>query len=174
MSGLFEFRLEVPAKYEKHPEDPAKSVTSYPQWTPSLIAMIQPFIREALKEDSPPSYRMLTGNALEVLRLVRGTGIEITIKNEEIAATALESILQRIDAIAERQQSGGPVLNSRVNVAVPGLGLLLIDQVHVADNCCTEELQRLITQGWRILAICPQPDQRRPDYILGRTTSHEE
>lgn len=23
--------------------------------------------------------------------------------------------------------------------------------------------------GWRILAVCPQPDQRRPDYILGRT-----
>lgn len=64
---------------------------------------------------------------------------------------------------------GPPVINQKCNVAVPGLGLLAINQVAVRENYCTEELQSELENGWHILAICVQPDQRRPDYILGRT-----
>lgn len=42
-----------------------------------------------------------------------------------------------------------------------------VDQVKVLEDCCTDSLQRRLEEGWRILAICPQPHQRRPDYILG-------
>ncbi len=62
------------------------------------------------------------------------------------------------------------VLNERVHVHVPGIGLLLINEVDVQKDYCTEELQEKLEGGWRIIACCPQPDQRRPDYILGRTT----
>lgn len=61
----------------------------------------------------------------------------------------------------------GVVINQKVNVAVPGLGLMMINTVRVVENSCTENLQGYLEQGWRILAICPQPDQRRPDYVLG-------
>jgi hypothetical protein len=66
------------------------------------------------------------------------------------------------------------VINKKVNVAVPNLGLLTIEHVKVEEDCCTEQLQHELNHGWRIIAICPQPDQRRPDYILGRTTKEED
>lgn len=64
-------------------------------------------------------------------------------------------------------------INQRVNVAVPGLGLMLIDEVRVCTNYCTDSLQDELREGWHILAICPQPDQRRPDYVLGRKAKEE-
>lgn len=58
--------------------------------------------------------------------------------------------------------------NARVNVHVPGMGLLAINTVKVVEDYCTDALQGWLLEGWRILAVAPQPDQRRPDYILGR------
>lgn len=31
-----------------------------------------------------------------------------------------------------------------------------------------DALQKSMDDGWRIIAACPQPDARRPDYIMGR------
>lgn len=45
--------------------------------------------------------------------------------------------------------------------------MLRINQVMLLENCCSDELQETIAQGWRIIAVSPQPDQRRPDYIMG-------
>jgi hypothetical protein len=56
-----------------------------------------------------------------------------------------------------------------VHVHLPNLGLLLMDEVTNLDDACTDELQRHLEDGWRIIAICPPNGQRRPDYILGRT-----
>ena len=36
------------------------------------------------------------------------------------------------------------------------------------EDVCTDVLQQELNNGWRIIAICVQADQRRPDYILGR------
>ena len=36
------------------------------------------------------------------------------------------------------------------------------------SDACTDELQGALRDGWRIIAVCPQPSQRRPDYVLGR------
>lgn len=58
-------------------------------------------------------------------------------------------------------------VNKRVEVHVPGLGLLLMRSVRLLEDACTDDLQRELDKGWRIIAACPQPDQRRPDYILG-------
>lgn len=61
-----------------------------------------------------------------------------------------------------------PVVNNRVNVMVPGLGLLLLDEVKLLADACTDYLNEHLKERWRIVAVCPQPDQRRPDYIVGR------
>lgn len=58
--------------------------------------------------------------------------------------------------------------NEVCNVHIGNIGLLHINQVAYAIDKCTEELQELLNDGWRIIAVCPQPDQRRPDYVLGR------
>lgn len=62
-----------------------------------------------------------------------------------------------------------PQINNRVDVHVPNLGLLKVDEVELLEDGCTTGLQCKLDEGWRILSICPQPNQRRPDYILGRT-----
>lgn len=61
------------------------------------------------------------------------------------------------------------VVNERCSVAVAGLGLLTITEVEAHEDLCTHELQKRLDDGWRIVAVCVQPDQRRPDYILGRS-----
>lgn len=74
-------------------------------------------------------------------------------------AEKIEEAKNRFEKVVE--------FNQKCEVHVPNLGLLNVNQVAYATDYCTEELQQLLFQGWRILAICPQPDQRRPDYILG-------
>lgn len=78
-------------------------------------------------------------------------------------ATKIEDAKNRFDKVVE--------FNQKCDVHVPGLGLLNINRLAYATDYCTEMLQKLLFQGWRIIAVCPQPDQRRPDYILGMTVS---
>lgn len=52
-------------------------------------------------------------------------------------------------------------------VSVANIGLLQIQCVEVLEDCCTYELQRWLDKGWRILAVCPPNDTRRPSYVLG-------
>lgn len=58
--------------------------------------------------------------------------------------------------------------NYTVHVAIPNLGLLTVEEVMVEEDCCTDNLQRRLNEGWRILCVCPPKNARRPDYILGR------
>lgn len=53
-------------------------------------------------------------------------------------------------------------------IVVPGFELLRYSAIKVHTNECTEEIQSCLDDGWRIIAVLPQPDQRRPDYILVR------
>lgn len=43
-----------------------------------------------------------------------------------------------------------------------------IDKVMIAEDLCTDELQRYLNSDWRIVAVCYQKGSRRPDYVLGR------
>ena len=43
----------------------------------------------------------------------------------------------------------------------------IVDETLLMEDACTNALQENLDNGWRIIAVCPQP-QRRPDYILGR------
>lgn len=58
---------------------------------------------------------------------------------------------------------------SIVQISIPNLALLLIDEVTWLEDACTQDLQSHLDDKWRILAVCPPNSQRRPDYILGRT-----
>jgi len=61
-----------------------------------------------------------------------------------------------------------PPVNEKCNVVVAGTNLTKMKRVINLDDYCTEGLQGMINKGWCILAICVQPDQRRPDYIMGQ------
>jgi len=60
-----------------------------------------------------------------------------------------------------------------VQISIPDIGLLHMNDVMVLDDACTDNLQDHLNDGWRILAVCPPNAARRPDYILGRTTRNE-
>lgn len=61
-----------------------------------------------------------------------------------------------------------------VQVHVPNLGLLAINEVEWIDDACTERLQDELDKGWRILAVCPPLMERRPTYIIGRYNPDKE
>jgi hypothetical protein len=58
--------------------------------------------------------------------------------------------------------------NEKCGQEQPGLPLNAITETMLVESGCTDAIQDHLANGWRILAIQPQPDQRRPDYILGR------
>lgn len=58
--------------------------------------------------------------------------------------------------------------NEKCQAPVPGSSLVHIDRLMLCESPCTDALQGYLDAGWRIIAACPQPDSRRPDYILGK------
>ena len=58
--------------------------------------------------------------------------------------------------------------NSKTNVHVGGGLITTYNDLLLKEDICTDALQSDLNNGWRIIAVCNQPDQRRPDYILGR------
>jgi len=57
--------------------------------------------------------------------------------------------------------------NQKCDVHISGNMLLTINDLILIEDSCTDEIQIELNNGWRIVAVCVQP-QRRPDYILGR------
>lgn len=100
---------------------------------------------------------------------VRGMGevspvLHLADKIEELG----EQVLAAINRGGVPGAHPSEYVNPRVNVHVPGMELLAIDEVDVMYDICTDQLNDRLGEGWRIIAACPQPDQRRPDYVLGR------
>lgn len=58
--------------------------------------------------------------------------------------------------------------NTKCEVHMPGQALATYNETLLLSDSCTDALQDAMDKGWRIIAGCPQPDARRPDYILGR------
>lgn len=79
----------------------------------------------------------------------------------------MNSIQEKFDGILDRFNQNVE-FNERCEVHVPNMPLMMVNQVAYCTDYCTEQLQDRLIEGWRILAICPQSDQRRPDYIIGR------
>lgn len=78
----------------------------------------------------------------------------------------LEAVVAKLETFGT---SAGPgQFNEKVEVYTPGMGLMLFNRVMLLEDACSDALQMELDNGWKIIAACPQPNQRRPDYILGR------
>lgn len=121
---------------------------------------------KSLKIENIYSYQQYEGPIEKVVKEFPGATVE-----REVGATALNAVLLALNEIAERMgvYSQEQQFNGKCEVHVPGFGLLMVDEIGVWENACTDTLQRALDDGWRIVAVCPQPNQRRPDYVLGRT-----
>jgi hypothetical protein len=65
-------------------------------------------------------------------------------------------------------RSNDPDIHKTIyQISVANVGLMQIRRVEVLEDCCTDALQRKLDRGWRILAVCPPNDARRPTYVVG-------
>lgn len=93
--------------------------------------------------------------------------------SEKAPVKVQQVIIQAIDDIFVKAGEvlavgGDNIYNNKCEVHMPGNILVTYNQVMLLENCCTDMLQSQLEIGWRIITVCPQNDQRRPDYILGR------
>ena len=51
---------------------------------------------------------------------------------------------------------------------ITGELMVTFNDLKLCTDICTDSLQEELNNGWRIIACCVQPNQRRSDYILGR------
>lgn len=90
----------------------------------------------------------------------------VMMTDEELAVIRQSSIPYEVKE-AKKIKLQKP-MNCEYHVHVPSFGLMMIRDVEVLEDACTNELQRRLDEGWRLLCVCPPLDKRRPDYILGR------
>lgn len=96
-------------------------------------------------------------------------GFKMTLEAHSEATQITKMQGEELRPWAGAKPSPSDMLDGRaVQITIPDLGLMLIDEVSHENDCCTDYLQQLLDRGWRILAVCPPCAQRRPDYILGR------
>jgi hypothetical protein len=83
------------------------------------------------------------------------------VKSEVDIASMIEA------SVSSSMEAIGKLFNEKTSSEQPGPSLLNVDETLLMEDACTNALQENLDNGWRILAVCPQP-QRRPDYVLGR------
>ena len=65
-------------------------------------------------------------------------------------------------------RSSDPDIHKTIyQISVANIGLMQIQRVEVLEDCCTNDLQTQLDRGWRLLAVCPPNDARRPSYVVG-------
>lgn len=106
-----------------------------------------------------------------------GYGSEVLVETGELPLLRKAGITHVVKEIkgtyaTEGKDSAGNTYITKL--VLPGLGLLEIDEVTWMEDACTEDLQKNLDQGWRILAVCPPNGTRRPTYIIGRTRDKSE
>lgn len=109
-------------------------------------------------------YLMTNGYSVSIKSKYEIKTTDAYLKNVADAAEKILNKLAEIDTKTFPEQT----YNERCEVHVPGIGLLAINRTMLLEDICTDELNTALANGWRIIAACPQPDQRRPDYILGK------
>lgn len=88
--------------------------------------------------------------------------------------TKLDSMFETVAGKVIETGTTENTYNQRCEVHMPGQALSTYNDLMLAEDHCTDSLQTHLDNGWRIITCSPQPDQRRPDYILGRFNPEKE
>lgn len=80
----------------------------------------------------------------------------------------IEKAAKELEATADlKSDFHGDLYNAHANVHMAGNAMSSYNELMLCENSCTDAVQEHLSEGWRIVAVCPQAS-RRPDYILGR------
>jgi hypothetical protein len=113
-----------------------------------------------------------------IMAFTEATGVKVMLKpmakgmaffNREGMVEKFERLSDDMHLVKQKLSFEGQV----VQIHVPNFTLLNMNQVMLLEDCCTDQLQKELDNGWRILCICPPLNERWPTYILGRHTPEE-
>lgn len=193
---LYTVRLQTPEEFDTDYNTPDEQRIAKRNLFICRIAELLPHRAEQILEQQKETWarysehRQIDITAEEMQMLVSG-GVLMTIEASKTIVTgperlettlcAMRETLQHMQSNFEAQVTASAnqdneTYNERLGLQMPGNALTVFNEFRNVDDICTDELQsEWIAEGWRVVACCPQPDQRRPDYILGRySQKHEE
>jgi len=132
------------------------------------LRKILPGLPEDPIKDRPSPWEHHVADIDSVLQHVDNIEIIKPIRKVSTYEGVLDMADKVINKLYNLEKMNEQLFNKKVEVHCPGDALLNIEEVDALLSACTETVQARLNEGWRILAVCPQPDQRRPDYIMGR------
>jgi len=131
---------------------------------------------ELTKYNPDSTYQYMVENASSIVVLNKDQLVAYTIAG--ISMTDIKEIVTSVDVaeylpkLADKNMPVGVANHNEYNtlceVHMPGQALSMYNDMKLLEDSCSDVLQEALNEGWRIVAACPQPNQRRPDYILGR------
>lgn len=140
---------------------------------PVLGIELEPLAEAPEDENAYNSYKILDRSDFVVNK---ETLLQLAVNNVEFkvvgSVKVAINIQEAFEEVENRQvnimEGTSTVYNNKCDVHMPGNMLAMYNDVLLLEDSCTDALQAALCSGWRIIAACPQPDKRRPDYILGR------
>ncbi len=113
---------------------------------------------------------LMTSDQLALVMLDKEEGQQLSVLSQITISAPFAQIedsfhRQMMDPLAEHPD---PRHNNRCEIHMPGQALLTYNETMLLENSCQDQVQIALDAGWRVIAACPQPDGRRPDWILGR------
>lgn len=132
-------------------------------------------IRNSHLEDNQLKALTIIVSGDQLIELLMAKQKPEIINDTTFGGDALAGVVDRLEAVVAKTEAFGAALpdvqsnyNEKVEVYTPGAGLMLFNSTMLLEDSCSDDLQTALDQGWRIIAACPQPNARRPDYIMGR------
>lgn len=92
---------------------------------------------------------------------------EFIMDGEEVESWTKAGVVLEMSRVKGLASNARELPATIYQISVANVGLMQVQCVEVLDNCCTNELQAWLDRGWRILAVCPPNDTRRPSYVVG-------
>jgi hypothetical protein len=107
--------------------------------------------------------------SFEVVDLIRVVDVDV----ENVFDIDIEALADKISSSIIGKTTEN-IYNQRLEIHQPNSPLFMYNEYKVLTDCCTEYLQEEIDNGWRVVSVCPQPDQRRPDYVVAKYNAEKE
>lgn len=89
-------------------------------------------------------------------------------EKQDVIYANMKKQLEMMNEIGKAALNSSQHYNSKCGTPVSDAFLYQVDRILLLEDACSDTLQRNLNDGWRIIYVAPQPDQRRPDYILGK------
>lgn len=116
------------------------------------------------KESKEGNRNFLKHNVVTAEEYIGLTVLGYNIRITEVVDKKTEAEID-FERLSSKKQE--PAYNAKCNVYMPGNPMHTYNKLKLMENACTDEVQSVLNYGWRIMAVLPQPNQRRPDYVLG-------